>query len=57
MEFIIFALYAIVFVIVGFCAIYIITSLITTAILKAKEEFYVERFKKKESAARTGNER
>ena len=43
-------------IIVSSFLITLITRIITTAILKAKEEFYVKRFEKKESAARTGDQ-
>jgi membrane protein DedA with SNARE-associated domain len=61
MEFLSFILNNLSSVIIGFiigCFLtYLISRLITTAILKAKEEFYEQRSKKEKSSTLTGNKR
>ena len=44
-------------IIVSSFLITLIARIITTAILRAKEEFYEQRFEKKKSSARSGNKR
>jgi len=53
MDSIITAILLVIMFIVGLFVLYSISKLITTAILKAKEEFYEQRSKKKTSSTRT----